>query len=563
AAQGDLDAWFACAQALRRYGGAWVSDSERAELREGVLRLVLGSRSQARSRLARLLESASLDAVVGDELAQNLESGDVDLADVFALTEYASARTLLDGVAGLGTAAPDDPECARLERAITAYTAPDDDSPIARQMRVVSELSLGSTQEERTERSGLVAELEQRYAALGCGYEGMAEPVSLAAAQELLGADELLVRYVLPYHALHPAYLPSVLVVTRTEARLVRLPVPDSGIGLIGRLSIDGRAPVDASPLGNEVVLARSAMDGGLDGDASPHLHRLYAMLVEPVLSTGLAANRNRWVIAPQRSLHLVPWMALQDASGRWLLDDAAVTIAPSASVWAALRRRPPRPAGALAAVGDPLVGYAGLPQLPGARAEVDHLAGLFQASGRPVRSLLGAAATYDGLVGAVQLAGLVHVATHGSFPEDGALFDHRILLSQDLGRPGPVTTDALRRLDLGAAWCVTLSVCNGGVFRVGPGDEPYGLVPAVLEAGSPTVVAAQWAVDDDAGRELMRRVADRIVEAGPAEALRGAVLEARRTGARPARDYTAFLAIGTGLGPAGDTSNVMEGRDR
>jgi CHAT domain-containing protein len=90
------------------------------------------------------------------------------------------------------------------------------------------------------------------------------------------------------------------------------------------------------------------------------------------------------------------------------------------------------------------------------------------------------------------------------------------------------------------------LSVCNGGLYRIGPGDEPLGLIPAALEAGTSSVIAALWAVDDDAGRRLMGGVVEHLSGGDPAQALRDGVLARIEAGA-PMHDWAAFTVIGSG----------------
>ena len=551
--EGDDEGWRQAAQGLLGYAGDRLDPDQRRDLRDRALAAELGTRRPTRSRLARLLASAHGDEVVGLYLVEALEAATPDPQDVYRLVEAASARTLLDGLQGLLTT-PSDDACTELEQQIVA-TAPEvDDSPLRREMRLVSELPIGSTPEERASRLQLVRQLEQRYAELGAGFTGVADPVSLAEVQALLGPQELMVRYVLPYHALHPAYLPSALVITRDDAQLVSLAVEDElAGGFTGRLSVDGRAPVDASALGNAVVGARLRVARGThpangaqgDNGAGDPLGSLYDMVVAPVLATGLAEGRDHWVVVPQRSLHVAPWMALRSGQGRWLLDDAAVSIAPSASVWAALRRRSSPPPVRLAALADPVVGYAGLPQLPGARQEAESVRDAWLARGAEVALRLGPDATFAELVAMSPTADVVHLATHGSFPDTGALFGHRLLLSQDVGHSGSVTADAIRTLELGTASCAVLSICSGGAYRVGPGDEPYGLVPAFLESGAGSVIAAGWEVDDDHTRELMGLVAPAIPRVGPVRALRDGVLAMRDRHGDSVLDHTAFVCVG------------------
>ncbi len=255
-----------------------------------------------------------------------------------------------------------------------------------------------------------------------------------------------------------------------------------------------------------------------------------------------------RWTVVPHRQLHPVPWMALIDPAGDSWLESVTVTICPSASVWGLLAGRSRTERSALA-LGDPLLGYAGMPALPQAAAEVEHLAAVWRKAGLHAGVEVGAGATVGALQKDGPAVGVVHLATHGTFPESASGEDHQLLLSMSAGSTGRVPASLLRALDLRRAWCTTLSVCNGGLYRIGPGDEPLGLIPAALEAGTSNVIAAQWAVDDEAGRRLMTAVIDQMPAGDPATALRAGALASMRAGAPP-REWAAFALVGSGRGP-------------
>jgi hypothetical protein len=101
-----------------------------------------------------------------------------------------------------------------------------------------------------------------------------------------------------------------------------------------------------------------------------------------------------------------------------------------------------------------------------------------------------------------------------------------------------------MRRLDLRRTWCAVLGVCDGGSYQVGPGDEPYGLVAAMLTAGSRCVASAQWAVDDEAARALVAEAPARIWATGSAQVFAEAAAEHCGTGA-PVRGWAAIVTIG------------------
>ena len=91
-------------------------------------------------------------------------------------------------------------------------------------------------------------------------------------------------------------------------------------------------------------------------------LHRL---LIAPVAS--VLAGIDTLVIVPDRQLHTLPFAALFDASrGRYVLDDFAISVAPSAA--SVIRAEPASPLSPVLVIGDPR--DEGAPTLPEAERE-------------------------------------------------------------------------------------------------------------------------------------------------------------------------------------------------
>lgn len=546
AAAGDITAWLTAATSLQGLLERQDPDAAgRAELRRDMLAALEQLRRTWRSRPGRLWVSQDSDQVTGPLLRDLLDDADPDPAEVFRLTESARARVLLDALSGCFHGHSADPDEAAEADRVLAFPPDPDPDPLRREMRLLSAVR-PIDDDTLPARQAALAAVEAMYTQNG--FAGGAEPAGLAAVQAALHPDEVLVEYVVPHHPLHPALGLAALVVTRDDARLVPdLPLPARFTsGFIGSYAIDGRAPVDASPLGDMVLTARRAVQGGDAAAAAEAGRMLHEVLVRPIRDAGV--DRLRWIVVPHRQLHPVPWLALIDAGGTPWLETTTVTLCPSASVWTLLAARHPTGRAALA-LGDPLLGYAGMAALPHAAAEVEHLGEVWHAAGLAADVRVGAGASVTALRDAGPDARVVHLATHGTFPDTASGEDHQLLLSLSKGSNGRLPAATLRGLDLRRAWCTTLSVCNGGLYRIGPGDEPLGLIPAALEAGTSSVIAAQWAVADDAGRQLMAGVVDHLAGGDPAGALREGALALMRARA-PARDWAAFTVIGSGRGP-------------
>jgi CHAT domain-containing protein len=267
-------------------------------------------------------------------------------------------------------------------------------------------------------------------------------------------------------------------------------------------------------------------------------------MLIAPLFENGLIErSHRRLIVVPHRMLHYVPFSALPGFDGEPLCAGFAVTLAPSATVWERLRARPRPPVTRLVAVANPDLSYTNLGSLEASEREIEAIE---RRVPLPVDARVGAEASESFLRAAVPGAGIVHVATHGDFPEQDALDMQRVLLAADEHHDGALRADELRSLDLSAARAVVLSVCNGGLYRFGPGDEPYGLLPAVLGAGAENVVSTLWPIEDRIGRVFMKELYRDLLTAGPAEALRRTASQFRDDGAL-IRQWAAFTVVGTG----------------
>jgi hypothetical protein len=215
-------------------------------------------------------------------------------------------------------------------------------------------------------------------------------------------------------------------------------------------------------------------------------------------------------VVVPTGILTTVPWAALPGCAGR------PVTVAPSATAWCATRqqltaarqRDPgwPGPRAATVLVAGPGIARGG--------AEIRAVAGL-----RPRASVLtGADATPAATLAALDSAAIAHIAAHGQHQAENALFSTLELTG------GPLLGYDLQRLAR-APLMTVLSSCDLGLTDVRPGDETFGVVTALLNAGSATVIASVARVADDTAMAAMVGY-HRAITAGaaPAAALAAAL---------------------------------------
>lgn len=241
-------------------------------------------------------------------------------------------------------------------------------------------------------------------------------------------------------------------------------------------------------------------------------LHQLARQLLDPLpLPSVPAGSVGRLAVVAPPQLHAVPFHALP-LHGRPLVTDWEIVTAPSGSVLAGLPRwryDPGRPSVALATVD---------PTIPHAESEVRALAGLLP--GLVLR--VGAEATASALRTDCPGAGIVHLACHGLFRPDNAVFSALRLAD------GWMTAGEAATLDLTGAF-VTLSACETGRQQA-IGGEAVGLSWAMLAAGAAAVLTSLWMADDDSASGQMQNFYRRLRDgATPAAALRGAQLDSAR----------------------------------
>jgi hypothetical protein len=506
-------------------------------------------RLPSRSRAGRLWTAQQLDEMTGTMITDayaGLVGRDID--EAFRAVEVNRARTLLDEFSAVTRDLPDGAvaaEARELEAQVLhleATAGPDD--AVAHETRLVSRLPIGGLQGD-LERLTRLERLEQLYAEHDAGFLGQGAIDELGDVIDALQEGEAVVEYHIPYDALDPAGVVLVLLIMCEGALALHLPLLHSDKpGFIGRIEADGKQPLDASPLAELIVAARIGIQSGDDESAAADLESLYKVLVEPLANYGVSpAQFTRLVIVPHGILHAVPFAALKAPGGRHLIEDVALVLAPSASIWRCLQARPAAAPTSLLGFADPALPAPHEP-LPDARDELRDIASFLSTA--EVVWHAGEEATEALLRRDAPGKGILHFATHGEFPEADVMNMHRLLLAPADGHDGKVHAEEIRGMDLAAAQLAVLSICDGGLYRFGPGDEPYGLISALLAAGVTNVVAPVWSIDDRLGRRLIVEFYRRLMEHGPAEALRQASVVALRGGAA-IRDWAGFVLVGPG----------------
>jgi CHAT domain-containing protein len=294
-------------------------------------------------------------------------------------------------------------------------------------------------------------------------------------------------------------------VVTRDALVRVQAAAP----GLIERIE-QLRFQIDSLRFGAPALRQHGAQ---MAQRARAHLRALHSLVWQPVARA--LQGRSRVVVIPHRSLHYLPWCALDDGHEP-LLARHEISVAPGVGLWLQGRATaaPPTSAWRRATV----IGVGGS-TLPHVASEVDAVARTFAAQpGGHVTALRDAHATQPALREALQSgADVLHLACHGQFRADSPYFSALHLAD------GPLTVRDAAALPLPTE-LVTLSACETGLSRVAPGDEALGLLRGFLLGGARRVLATQWTVDDASTAALMQAFYCGVLGGqAPAAALRAA----------------------------------------
>ncbi|MEO1145380.1 MAG: CHAT domain-containing tetratricopeptide repeat protein [Cyanobacteria bacterium J06638_22] len=246
-------------------------------------------------------------------------------------------------------------------------------------------------------------------------------------------------------------------------------------------------------------------------------LQALHQLLIDPIASYLPDAPEERIIFIPHQSLYLVPFPALMDANGDYLIEHHTMLTAPSIQVLDLIRQPSSTTADALTADDLLLVGNPIMPRIwnpsTGQSEQLSSLPGTEQEAAA-IQSLLGAtpllweAASEATVKAQMPTAQVIHLATHGLLDygdpqETGVLdFPGAIALAPGDGEDGLLTSAEILQMDLRAE-LVVLSACDTGRGRI-TGDGVVGLSRAFMQAGVPSLIVSLWKVPDEATAFLM-----------------------------------------------------------
>ena len=314
-------------------------------------------------------------------------------------------------------------------------------------------------------------------------------------------------------------------------------------IGVGSRTSVANAANVET----------RATIDIVLKPDANQaeRLQQLHQILIEPIADLLPTDPNSRVIFSPQRSLFLVPFPALKDKSGKYLIEKHTILTAPSLQVLELTHQQRERinqgvKSQQTLVLGNPIMPSIppepGQPPqqmrpLPGAEREANVIASLLN-----TQPLTGSLGTKTAIVQKMPSARIIHLATHGIFDDFRGL-GSAIALAPSGNDNGLLTAEEILDLKLNAE-LVVLSACDTGRGKI-TGDGIIGLSRSLITAGVPSVLVSLWAVPDAPTAELMTAFYQNWQKnPDKAQALRQAMLTMMKQYPNP-KDWAAFTLIG------------------
>jgi CHAT domain-containing protein len=261
-----------------------------------------------------------------------------------------------------------------------------------------------------------------------------------------------------------------------------------------------------------------------------------YRSLLMPV-EDGIRTDR--LIIVPHGALHKVPFAALNDGK-QFKVDRYAISVVPSSSVIEYVVKKRNKDLGRFLAFANPETDYV---PLGFAEIEVANIKKLFPKNEVYSRTK----ATEAKAKGRSASPDIIHFACHGEF-NDRQPMQSGLLLSKDKDNDGCLQVHEIFGLDLMNANLVTLSACDTALSRIYGGDDLVGLSRGFIYAGTPSILATLWKVDDRSTSILMEAFYDNWLNKGmnKPEALRQAQITLKSIPAYKQPYYWApFVMIG------------------
>jgi Uncharacterized protein conserved in bacteria len=332
-------------------------------------------------------------------------------------------------------------------------------------------------------------------------------PLVLSEVQELLEPDTTLLEYYvhISNNMISPEQITmSIWIINKNEYKVVHRSI---------------------SELTSIVATFREKIQN-LKPNYEAEAEELYDLLIRPAKPY---IKTRRICIVPHTVLHYLPFHALISTNGieneaenqkRFLIEEYDIFYAPSASVLKFVLGKRKKASGKVLAFGNPELEDGNI-NLPYAQEEVESIKESYPDASIYIENN----ATEEK---AKQLSGdydIVHFASHGELNPESPLFSC-IRMAKGKGEDGRLEVHEIFNLDLENTSLVTLSACETGLGKLSKGDELIGLTRAFIYAGTPSIVASLWNVNDESTSDLMSFFYKNLKTHSKVESLRMAQLE-------------------------------------
>lgn len=285
----------------------------------------------------------------------------------------------------------------------------------------------------------------------------------------------------------------------------------------------------EAGPLDKLIAEFRAALSDPTRNAARDLGRKLDEAVMRPVRAQ-LGDALNTLFVAPEGALNLIPFGALIDENGTYLLERYSINYLASGRDLLSVERKDTarEPATIFAdpafdeqAASAPQPGVAPISRSRDFRsAKYSRLPGTADEA-QALKRILPDAAVLSGTAAtetaAKKLAGprILHIATHGFFLEDlpgesedpmlrSGLVFAGVNALKSAGDDGVLTALEASNLDLRGTRLVVLSACDTGLGEVKNGEGVFGLRRAFVVAGAESLLMSLWQVSDEATKDLM-----------------------------------------------------------
>jgi CHAT domain-containing protein len=261
---------------------------------------------------------------------------------------------------------------------------------------------------------------------------------------------------------------------------------------------------------------------------------KIYDTFLKPVIPF---VKGDRIGFIPHGALYYLPFAAMS-YKGQYLIDGFSIFHLPGAGMLKYVMKKDSSRGLKVLAFGNPDLGNKQL-DLPYAEVEVANIKKIIPQANVYVR----AEATKNKVIEMLGNYDIGHFATHGLFVEDAPM-NSGLLLAAGREGDGRLTASEIFKLHFGGR-AIVMSACKTSLGLSSTGMEIVGLNRAFLYAGSPSVVATLWNIDDKSTAVFMDNFYKNMKKNEDiADSLRKTQLEMISRGYEP-YDWAAFTLTG------------------